>query len=141
MEITFPFEEQETKIFDKMKRPVAEVLFWSEKLQNWVPVKMVVDTGADYTLLPSWLAEKLGIKLGSDCKAFFTVGVGGSQRAYISKKNWRVKLKNWEGKITLGFITDHNIPPLLGRRNFLEKLEVIFKDYKTTFVYDTISSA
>ena len=40
METTFPFEEQQTKIFSEMKRPVAEVSFWSEKLKDWVPVKM-----------------------------------------------------------------------------------------------------
>lgn len=133
MEIVFPFEEQKTKIFGAIKRPVADVHFWSERYTVWVPIKMIVDTGADYTLLPSWLAEKLGIRLDSDCRSFQTSGIGGSETSYIVRKLWKVKLDHWQGAITLGFLNSHTVPPLLGRLNFLEQLAVTFKNFSTRF--------
>lgn len=133
MEIVFPFEEQKTEIFGLIRRPIAVVLFWSEKLKNWIPIKMVVDTGADYTILPSWLAEKLGIHLSRDCRKFTTYGVGGKQAVYLAKNGCKVKLGSWEKKITLGFLKDNNIPPLLGRLQFSELLKVTFANYKTKF--------
>ncbi len=133
MEITFPFEEQKTQIFGTIKRPVADVSFWSNKHHVWVPIKMIVDTGADYTLLPSWLAEKLGIGLQTDCRSFQTSGIGGSETSYIVRRLWKVKLDHWQGSITLGFLNSHTVPPLLGRLNFLENLRVTFEHFSTTF--------
>lgn len=133
MEIVFPFEKQKTRIFGTIKRPVADVSFWSKRHKVWVPIKMIVDTGADYTLLPSWIAEQLGIHLTSDCTAFTTSGVGGNEKSYIVKTLWHVKLRDWQGAITLAFLNSHTIPPLLGRLNFLEKLKVTFEKFSTTF--------
>ena len=75
-----------------IKRPVADVNFWSIDLKAWVPVKMIVDTGADYTLLPLWLYSKLGVNIKKDCKKFYTAGVGGQQFVYVLKKLWKIKL-------------------------------------------------
>ncbi len=133
--IVFPFEEQKTEIFGLIRRPTADVFFWSKKLTNWIPIKMVVDTGADYTLLPSWLAEKLGISLTGDCRRFVTYGVGGRQNVYLVKNGWRVKLENWGKTITVGFLGDDNIPPLLGRLHFSEDLKVTFFNFKTEFEF------
>lgn len=133
MRLTFPFEKQPTNIFGVIHRPIADVLFWSVPLKNWVPVKMVVDTGADYTLLPRWLAPKLGINLTRHCHAFTTHGVGGNQKVYVVTHGWKTKLGKWENDIILGFLSDDNIPPLLGRLHFLEKLKVTFENFTTTF--------
>lgn len=133
MRVIFPFEKQQTKIFGVMRRPIADVLFWSENLNNWIPVKMIVDTGADYTLLPIWIAQKLGVNLQKDCRRFSTRGVGGSQLVLLAKNGRRVKLGSWENKITLGFLRDNDIPPLLGRLHFLERLKVTFENFETKF--------
>ena len=133
MRIVFPFERQQTETFGIISRPVADVFFWSKKLTGWIPVKMVVDTGADYTLLPSWLAEKLGINLTKDCRRFATYGVGGKQNVYLAKKGWKARLGTWEKIVTLGFLGDDNVPPLLGRLHFSETFKVTFVDYKTKF--------
>lgn len=133
MQIVFPFEKQQTTIFGVVRRPVADVSFWSDILTNWVPVKMIVDSGADYTLLPKWLAAKFGIDLSKDCRRFDTRGVGGKQAVYVVKNGWKAKIGNWENKITLGFLADDSIPPLLGRLHFLEKLKVTFENFETIF--------
>lgn len=133
MRLVFPFEWHQTELFGIIKRPVADVLFWSEALVSWIPVKMVVDTGADYTLLPLWLSEKIGINLKKDCTKFLTRGVGGTQKVFLIKDGWKVKLGDWEKKVVLGFLADNDVPPLLGRLHFLENLKVTFENYKTIF--------
>lgn len=131
MQVRFPFEEQKTQIFGVVRRPVADVLFWSKDLSDWFPVKMVVDTGADYTILPKWVAAKLGVNVKKDCRKFTTIGVGGRQNVYVVSGGWKVKLGEWEKIITLGFLGGNNIPPLLGRINCLELLKVTLENFTT----------
>lgn len=86
---------------------------------------MVVDTGADYTLLPRYIADKLGISLERDCKTFITYGVGGGERVYLLPKV-KVRLGDWERIISVGFLERNEIPPLMGRHLFLETFETLF---------------
>lgn len=86
---------------------------------------MIVDTGADYSLLPRYMAGKLGINLEKDCKIFNTYGVGGQERVYFLPKI-RVKLGNWERIIPIGFLERNEIPPLMGRHQFFETFETHF---------------
>lgn len=133
MAVVFPFEEQKTSIFGVIKRPVADVDFWSVTLEKWIPVRMVVDTGADYTLLPKWIAGKLGVDLGRDCRKYRTAGVGGEEEVFLLRGEWKAKIGEWEESVVLGFIGDNNVPPLLGRLKFMEKFKVTFNNYRTLF--------
>ena len=109
---------------------MAEVLFWSKIDKYWLSVQMVIDTGADYSLLPKFMAEKLGISLKKDCRIFHTRGVGGAEKVYFLPKT-KVKLGHWERIIPVGFLDKDNIPPLLGRQKFLETFEVLFSPNHT----------
>lgn len=132
MEIKFPFEIKSSGIFGPVARPVAKVDFWSKLSNNWIEIIMLVDSGADYSLLPKFYAEDLGINLEKDCKPYSTFGVGGSETVYVLRKI-KVKLGNWEFTLPVGFLERDNIPPLLGRQNFLEDFKVTFFRYTTSF--------
>ena len=132
MQIKFPFEIKSSGIFGPVTRPVAKVDVWSKFSNNWVEIIMLVDSGADYSLLPKFYAEDLGINLEKDCKPYSTFGVGGSETVYVLK-NLKVKLGKWKFKIPVGFLERDNIPPLLGRQSFLEDFKVIFYRHTTTF--------
>lgn len=93
---------------------------------------MVVDTGADYTILPHNEAVNLGVDVSKDCLRFQTYGVGGKETVYLLR-SWKVKLGDIELTVPIGFLNTDNIPPLLGRQNFLEKLDVRFNKHATTF--------
>lgn len=86
---------------------------------------MIIDTGADYSLLPKFMAEKLGVNLKNDCQIFYTRGIGGEEKVYL-KKDLKVRIGNWERRVPVGFIDKDNIPPLLGRQGFLETFEMLF---------------
>lgn len=132
MKIKFPFEIKSSGIFGPAARPIAKVDFWSKLTNNWVEIIMLVDTGADYSLLPKFYAEDLGIDLEKECQSYSTFGVGGSEIVY-ALKNIRVKLGTWQFDVPVGFLERDNIPPLLGRQDFLEDFKVVFFEHTTSF--------
>ena len=49
-------------------------------------VVALVDTGADYTLLPQMYAKVLGIDLKREGRGFATQGIGGSEQGTLVKR-------------------------------------------------------
>lgn len=133
MPVTFKFKEYPSRIFGNVRRPVAEVFFQHQKDKSWQPITMLVDSGADYTLLPYFLAYPLGINLITDCKLIHTQGVGGTSKVYLFKKKVKVKLGEFRRQIPIGFLANDYIPPLLGRQEFLETFKVVFDKFIVYF--------
>ena len=125
MDLKFDFKKEQSPIFGIIYRPMAKVLFWSKKDNYWVSIRMVIDTGADYTLLPRFMAEKLGVNVEKECQIFHTRGIGGTGKVYFLSQI-KVKLGNWTRTIPVGFLDKDNIPPLLGRQKFLETFDTEF---------------
>jgi hypothetical protein len=94
---------------------------------------MIIDTGADYTIMPKRYAPLLGIDVNVDCIEHGTQGIGGSETVYLCH-DVTVRLGHWERRIPLGFLDRDDIPPLLGRQDFLETFRVIFEGHETIFV-------
>lgn len=113
-------------------RPYIIVLFYSKLIGKWLPIELVVDTGADYTLLPSRYATLLGIDLESDCYKEKTLGVGGSETVH-QYPNLPVKINNWKKNIPVGFLGRDDIPALLGRLGCLEIMKLTFEKHSTSF--------
>ena len=124
MALTFQFEKSLSPIFGEIYRPIAQV-FLSTLNNRWYETWMVVDTGADYTLLPKYFSKRLGVNLERDCKIFKTAGIGGAEKVYLLPKI-KVRLGKWERYIPVGFLNRDNIPPLLGRHLFFESFNVVF---------------
>jgi hypothetical protein len=125
MVLRFNFREDNSAILGKIYRPMAQVFIWSAKDKLWTEVWMLVDSGADYTLLPRFMADKLRVDLEKDCKLFSTYGVGGGERVYFLPKI-KVRLGKWKREIPVGFLERNEIPPLLGRHQFMETFETNF---------------
>lgn len=123
--IQFPYRKEGSTSLGKILRPVCQVEFWSKKSKNWLKIWMIVDTGADYTLLPKYLADLLNIDLDKDCQLLSTTGIGGSQKVYFYP-SLRIRLGQWEKRIPVGFLDKDTIPPLLGRFKALEKFNTLF---------------
>jgi len=93
---------------------------------------MIVDSGADYTILPGYLSAQLGVDLTTDCQKHKTGGIGGEEYVYLFR-NQKVKLGRWQGIIPCGFLARDDISPLLGRQDFLERFKVTFEKHQTIF--------
>lgn len=126
MDVKFAFEKAGKSHFGTVYRPVAKVSFQSPKKHTWTDTWMVVDTGADFTILPRYLSEDLGISLEHDCIKDTTSGVGGEKTVYLYKEKINVKLGSFNRKVPLAFLDSNEVPALLGRLGFLETFDTQF---------------
>lgn len=117
----------------KIYRPYLQILITSDKIDEWIPIEMVVDTGADYSLFPKRSAELLGIELEKECFLENTYGVGGKEAIYLYKKGIKIKIGSFQTRTPVGFLNRNDIPALLGRLQCLELLTLVMKD-KTTIL-------
>lgn len=131
MDVKFPFEDNGDGPFGRIFRPVAKVTLASPVVSKAVDIWMVVDTGADYTVIPRHFSQKLRISLERDCFKDETVGVGGSQAIYFMKSKILAKIGAIERKIPLAFFDNNEVPALLGRLGFLETFNTEFVKHHT----------
>lgn len=134
MVVKFAFERANSKIFGDVWRPMAQAIFTSPhdealRQETW----LLIDSGADYTLLPRYLGYDLGVNFEMDCKVFYTTGIGGAEKVYLLPR-MKVQLGPFERMIPVGFLDRNEVPPLLGRQLFMETLETYFSsDHITHF--------
>lgn len=126
--VSSPFKLRGKSFLGKIYRPYIEILITSKNIDEWIPVEVLIDTGADYTLLPKKYAELLRVNLERDCYQDKTLGVGGQEKIYLYKKGIRIKIASFKREIPVGFLNRDNVPPLLGRLECLEVLTLIMKD-------------
>lgn len=132
MKIRFADEQIVSPAFGETFRPSAEVWLQSRAIGKWYPITMVVDTGADVTLLPHWIAPILGIDLKRDGQPIEMSGIGGDEIVWLVR-NVKARLGDWERWMPVGFLDHDNIMPLLGRKDFLETFRALFADHTVTF--------
>jgi predicted aspartyl protease len=105
-------------LFSEIRRPVVRAQIWSDKDQDWYNLEMLVDTGADYTILPSYVASLAGIDLNK-LEKVRTQGIGGQQHVYLARQV-RFRIGTVERVAPVGFLPQAKAPALLGRHLFLE---------------------
>lgn len=128
MKLSFPFQYRGEGYLGKIYRPYVQVWLSSSEIDEWIPIEMIVDTGADYTLLPKKYAALLQINLNSDCRIEKTFGVGGKEVVYQCRLKVKLRVTTFEKIIPVGFLDRDDIPPLLGRLQALELLGLIIKN-------------
>lgn len=132
MKVSFPYKVETSQIFGLIRRPVTPVSFWSPNRNRWIVYTMIVDTGADYSLLPYSAIEDLKLDLEKDASTLKTFGIGGSETVYLIK-GCKIKIGEFELTVPVGFLARDDIPPLLGRQDCLDKFGVLFARFITTF--------
>ncbi len=126
--LSTPFSFKGEGYLGKIYRPSIQAFIGSNNIDEFIPIEMIVDTGADYTLLPKRYAKLLAINLEKECIADMTHGIGGQGIIYRCKKSVRIKIGEFKKVIPVGFLNRDNIPSLLGRLQALEILTLITKN-------------
>jgi hypothetical protein len=129
--IAFPFDRQPSALFGTVRRAVAPAHFWSARSRAGVTIVMLVDTGADYTLLGHAHADVLGIDLRR-CRRVATAGIGGTEIVYL-RSRVALRLGPWSRVIVAGFLDRDDVLPLLGRARCLDTFDVRFFRHRTFF--------
>lgn len=133
MEVSFDYEDKGSCQWGRVYRPIAKVVFKHSNGQTALVV-MVVDTGADYTILPKNIANRLKIDFSKDCEKSVTTGVGGDKKIYFLKTKLETDVGGVRNNVPVAFFDSDEVPPLLGRLGFLELFETTFvKNKKVVF--------
>ena len=133
MKTSFPYEVKPSVIFKFVRRPVVFVSFWSNKFNRFIRDTLIVDTGADYTILPKYFSKVLGIDLEKDCISYISKGIGGKEKVYVAKDKVAVMIGDVKREIPVGFLSHDDIPPLLGREECLNTFKLTLENFITTF--------
>ena len=126
--LSTPFSFKGEGYLGRIYRPYIQVLISSNKIDELIPIEMIVDTGADYTLLPKSYAPLLNINLKKDCIIDKAYGVGGKETIYLCKNCVLIKIEDFKKIIPVGFLDQDDIPALLGRLQALEILKLTMKN-------------
>jgi len=130
--ITFPYREEQSKIFGRIYRPVARVKLKSER--GWIPQWMYVDSGADITLIPRSVGDLLGFEVERE-RIVDISGVGGGNVPVIIKETViDIGGEIFDARVAWALIED--VPPLLGRMDVFLKFEAIFREWEKVMVFN-----
>lgn len=89
---------------------------------GWIPYLFLLDTGADFTMVPRRIAEMAGIDMVA-CPKGTAYGLeGGGVEVYRSVLRARIAEVELDLRCSIG--EDDRMPFLLGRADFLERFEV-----------------
>ena len=130
-EIEFKFREGHSRIFGKILRPFADVI-----LQNGdkeLLYLMLVDSGADLTLIPKSVGDYLGFRIDND--AVKEVKGVDEQNVPIILKKLNLKIGDRKIEAHIAWCLIEEVPLVLGRKDVFDNFEVVFKDNKTIFRY------
>ena len=115
----FPYIERESRIFGSILKPIIDIEILSEKYGLWCGIESVlVDTGADITLIPSSIGKGLVDDLYSGTKAAIKGITPFELIVYIHNLKVRVANKEFETKVAIADSDD--VPAVLGRFEALD---------------------
>ena len=130
--IKFNFKEFQTRHLGKIFRPSARVVFYSKNVK--IETELLVDPGADITLIPKTFGQYLGLKRKGveKLKRLFGVGKGGVPVLF---RDINIIIGKYVIKAKIAWIQDNSNILLLGRYNVFDEFNIEFrqKDRITVF--------
>ena len=103
-------------------------------------VNALIDSGADTTVIPSDLAELLGLKQTEELE---TGGIGGKVKVKKTKLNFILKGEHERHSLLVPALVlqdaNNSTPLLLGRNGFFEHFHITFKQDKEQMVLKKIT--
>lgn len=124
--IEFKYKEQlkidSTGIPFIVKRPNAVVTV-SNKGQSYT-LDMLVDSGADISIIPKVTGESLGLEIKSEKEIETIGGIGGSIPIVIREIDLKIGSEEFSAKI--GWSLEEDIIPILGREDIFDRFHIEF---------------
>lgn len=114
-----------------IKAPAIPIVLVGKDSAKQFHTIALIDTGADFSALPSHVAEILGLDLSGEKET--VSGVGGKVEAIRSEATLVIKGRRekatmrLELRVVLADVEDE-FPVLLGRKDFLERFEVTINE-------------
>jgi hypothetical protein len=124
--LNFPYIEGASVIFGTILRPLVSLEAYSEPLGQWVPLEnLLADTGADISVLPRPLGELLVDDVTAGRYSPLS-GINPSAVLPAFIHIVQVRLGDEEFEMPLAIADSSLIPPVLGRKDALDRFVVRF---------------
>src|SRR3989344_3116752 len=123
----FSYKQKESKILGHILRPLVRLEIFSDNKKDWeIMDDVLVDTGADLTVLPRYIGESLmnDITLGEyvEIKGIVPTSI---LIAFIHKLKIKAAGKEFETKVAIADSND--VRPILGRYGALDLFNIEFR--------------
>lgn len=119
----FDWKLEKSRVFGYIKRPVAEIALKAN--EDWQPIVVYVDSGADVTVLKRSYGELIGIAVEKGKYAEFKGVSGNKIKTYIHVVE--MKIGDVEIEVKVAFAIDDTPPNLLGRIDVFNVFDLYFK--------------
>lgn len=130
--LRFAFTRGRSEIYGIVYRPSAKVYLRSSR-GTWLPHYMLVDTGADFSLLPKLIGEVLGLTKSATDRPHRAGAVGGW--IWVIMRRLRMRLGDREFEADVGWAQTNGAPLLLGRADVFDHFRICFdqREHATEF--------
>jgi len=104
-----------------------------------IKIAALIDSGADFTVVPKDLATILGLK--EETLTTETAGIGGKVPVKKSRLNFRIIGRREEYPLNIPVLVlqeeNSDVPLLLGRNGFFESFHITFQQNKEKIILNT----
>lgn len=132
--IEFKYKEYITPLPDNkiqiIPKPNAEVTIANGSIVR--TFDMLIDSGADMTLIPKAAGEDLGLKMEREEKIYNVGGIGG--KVPVVYRNLILTIGKERIPCPVGWILVDGVPPILGREVVFDKFHIEFLQDKETTI-------
>lgn len=133
--IEFPGKEIYVPQFGPIWKPYATIKLMSEK--STFSCQMLVDSGADISLIPHNLGEELGFELETT-EISEIRGVGDAVVPYVIKKiGMSIGKHTFEPRI--GWALVEEVPLILGRLDVFDRFNVFIKQNQKKVIFEKVA--
>lgn len=131
-EIQFKTKKELSDIFGPIWRPVIPVKFRSE--DNILSCEVLVDSGADVSLIPKRVGNYLGFTLTDEEEIKELYGIGEGVAPFLIRQI-SITIGDVEKQIRVGWCLIEEIPILLGRLDLFSLFDIKFMQEDEILVF------
>lgn len=128
--IEFQFKKVYSKRLGEVLQPIIPVTIIGAKQR--VNVSMLLDSGADLSLIPYSVGEAIGLELDMENRGEVQ-GLGEGSVPYILSQV-RIKIGDIETSVRIGWALIEEVPLILGRLDVFQKFSAEFREFENRII-------
>lgn len=128
--IEFQFAKLHSKKLGQVLKPIIPVTIVGEK--RGVNVFMLLDSGADISLIPYSVGEAIGLELDMENRSEVE-GIGEGSVPYILSQV-QIRIGNIEAPVRIGWTLIEEVPLILGRLDVFKDLSIEFREFENKII-------